>query len=707
MTRTLSRSRWAWAGVAGAVIAGLGSVASAQDDPIPPPVLPASLAEAPGRDEAIPPPVLRASLEEAPDRDEVIPPPVLPAEVEDAPARGLPDIDAMVPPLETDSTEGPRPNPLRRPVETPLRPEPPGPDPEPRPFPRFGRFLRWPFDPPNGYTGPSSILPRERQSSDDFIPIEDRWRIGFPFWDRYDRGNRLDDDYPYEPGRLIDPFNQNVFKGDYPIIGQHTFLDVTGISNSLFEGRQIPTPASDGFESTARPFEENFFGRPNQFLLQQNFFLVVDLFHGDAGFKPADWRIHITPAFNVNTLAVEELGVVSPNVLAGTQRTREWWTLQEWFGEYKISDTSPYYDFLSIRAGSQPFISDFRGFLFADTNRGVRLFGNRNNNRDQYNLAYFRQLEKDTNSGLNSFNDRDQNLIFANYYRQDFIFPGYQIQFSLNYDNDQPSTKYDKNRFLVRPDPVGIHQPHEINVGYFGFAGDGHIGRYNLTHQFYWAFGRDDNNPIANRAQTINAQFFAIEGSYDRDWARFRTSFLWSSGDHNVNNATATGFDTILDNPNFAGGQFSYFQRQNIPLFGVNLTQRNSLVPDLRSSKIQGQANFVNPGLLLGNLGVDFDLTPKLRMINNANLLWFDQTNVLEQFLFDGHIHRFIGADLSTGFEYRPLVSENLVIMAGVATLIQGEGFRNLYNNVSTGFGNGPNRVDPWVQGFINMILAF
>jgi hypothetical protein len=96
-----------------------------------------------------------------------------------------------------------------------------------------------------------------------------------------------------------------------------------------------------------------------------------------------------------------------------------------------------------------------------------------------------------------------------------------------------------------------------------------------------------------------------------------------------------------LDNPNFAGGQFSFWQRQAIKLFGVNLVNANSFIPDLRSSKFEGQSNFVNPGLILFNVGVDFELTPKLRMINNLNFMWFDETTILEQFTFDGHIVRF------------------------------------------------------------------
>src|SRR5207248_10537026 len=100
-------------------------------------------------------------------------------------------------------------------------------------------------------------------------------------------------------------------------------------------------------------------------------------------------------------------------------------------------------DFVSVRAGSQPFTSDFRGFIFSDTNAGVRLFGTAFGNRDQFNLAVFRQLEKDTNSGLNSFEFRDQTVVALNYYRQDLVFPGYTGQLSLLYNNDGPDFLYD------------------------------------------------------------------------------------------------------------------------------------------------------------------------------------------------------------------------------------------------------------------------
>jgi hypothetical protein len=587
-------------------------------------------------------------------------------------AAALAFVAGLTPAQEPKPAE-PRP-PVLRPPDQPAE-EPPRPAPEAPVVPPV-------VDPPLGFAGPSGILPTSLDDPDGhFAPVEDRWRVGFPDWDRYGQGHPPLNEYPYTIGRILNPYNQNVLKGDYPIIGQNTFLNITALNQLQVEVREVPTPAT-AFESTQRPFEANFFGRPDQFVLDDNVVLSFDLFHGDAAFKPVDWRVRLTPVFNVNYLSVDELGIVNPDVREGTTRGRTFFALQEWFGEVKLADLGPDYDFVSLRVGSQPFTSDFRGFLFSDTNRAARLFGTLFSNRDQFNLVAFWQLEKDTNSELNTFHDRKQQVLIANYYSQDFLVPGYTAQVSLHYDRDQPSFRFDANKFLVRPDPVGVFQPHEVNVYYLGWAGNGHIGRLNLTHQLYWALGHDSLNPLANQPQSINAQMVAAELSYDRDWVRFKTGFLWASGDENIDNSHATGFDTILDNPQFAGGPFGFWQRQPIKLFGVNLTQRESLVADLRSSKIDGQANFVNPGLLLYNVGVETDLTPKLRMVQNVNLLWFDEVAVLKQFTFQETIHRHIGTDLSVGFEYRPLLSNNIILLCGVSGLLPGQGFKDLYNNL-------------------------
>src|SRR5688572_4175681 len=60
--------------------------------------------------------------------------------------------------------------------------------------------LLWPVDPPLGYSGPSGIVPREPQVSSHFVPMEDRWRIGFPEWDRHGQPLEPTTDVPYAAG---------------------------------------------------------------------------------------------------------------------------------------------------------------------------------------------------------------------------------------------------------------------------------------------------------------------------------------------------------------------------------------------------------------------------------------------------------------------------------------------------------------------------
>jgi Carboxypeptidase regulatory-like domain len=508
-----------------------------------------------------------------------------------------------------------------------------------------------------------------------FLSMPDRWNIAMPDWDRYGRGG----EYPYvRTSHWWDPFDRNRLKGDQPVIGQQTFLNVTAISDTLVEERRVPETSN---VSSARPGSSEFFGKGEQFALSQTFQFSFDLFHGDASFRPVDWRVRVTPAFNVNYLNVREVGIVNVDVRSGTMRLDGHAGIQEAFVEYKIRDLSPNYDFLSVRAGIQGFSSDFRGFVFVDEQPGVRFFGNLHSDRWEYNAAYFNLLEKNTNSGLNTFERRNQQVLIANFYVQDFVKPGYTAEFSIHYNKDDPGVHYDDNGFLVRPAPIGVFQPHEVRVAYLGWTGNGHFGRVNVNHAFYEALGTDSLNPIAGRPVTINAQMAAAEVSIDRDWARYKLSAFFASGDGNPRDGRATGFDTIVDEPAFAGGMFSFWNREQIrlPGAGVALTGPNSLLPSLRTSKEEGQANFVNPGIFIVNAGADFDLTPKLKSFVNVNYLRFERSAPIELLLFESPIHNTIGLDYSLGFEYRPPLSENISITGGAAALSPGQGFRDLY----------------------------
>ena len=82
---------------------------------------------------------------------------------------------------------------------------------------------------PLGYAPSLAPTPKLRRDM-DFLPVPDRWRIGFPTWDRYPPSKP--GEYPYRLGHWWDPYDQNLLKGDYPIWGQHTFLDLTAVSDT-------------------------------------------------------------------------------------------------------------------------------------------------------------------------------------------------------------------------------------------------------------------------------------------------------------------------------------------------------------------------------------------------------------------------------------------------------------------------------------------
>lgn len=235
----------------------------------------------------------------------------------------------------------------------------------------------------------------------------------------------------------------------------------------------------------------------------------------------------------------------------------------------------------------------------------------------------------------------------------------------------------------------GVPLPHTIRSYYAGWTGNGHIKGVNVSNAFYQALGTDSFNAIAGRPVNINAQMGALELSKDRDWLRFRVSLFWASGDRQSRvgqtrqSSTASGFDSILDDTQFAGGPFSFWDREGIRLTstGVALVTPFSLLPDLRSNKEEGQSNFVNPGVRIYNAGIDADLTPKLRGFVNVSYLQFDRMESLTYLLFQSEVHRGIGTDTGLGVSYRPPLTENMVLTAGVSSLAPDLGLRNIYNS--------------------------
>ena len=231
-----------------------------------------------------------------------------------------------------------------------------------------------------------------------------------------------------------------------------------------------------------------------------------------------------------------------PRLERHTTRHKDWYALQEAFGEIHIRDLSNNYDFISSRFGIQPFVSDFRGFIFNDSNLGARIFGNYDNNRWQYNVAAFDMLEKDTYSDLNKFDTTrsaglDRECFPAGFFRER-LHRAAELSCELRWRRVATTTRTISSLGRRRSASV---RDHYVQAYYLGWTGDGHIGRLNITHAFYQAFGEDSFNGIAGRRVDINAQMAALELSIDKDWLRFKLSGFYASGDDDPKDGEATG----------------------------------------------------------------------------------------------------------------------------------------------------------------------
>ena len=527
----------------------------------------------------------------------------------------------------------------------------------------------------------------------DHIPVPDRWRLIESL------GVVREND--------LDPYNQNTLKGDRPICvgeerprspgcrlyralglhGDDWFFVASAVSDTVIEPRTFPIPV--GVQTTRRPGSLDVFGRSESLVLAQTFIVGAALIQGNTAFIPPHREYRVTLAVQANYVDVPERRVLFVEPSRGTNRFDYAIGVQELFVDDHIRNVSDRFDFDSIRIGIQPFQFDFRGFLFNDQQLGVRLFGNRDNNRFQYNLAAVWRLEKDTNSGLNNILQmpRSDWILHANLFRQDFPFVGMTSQASVtvNVNRERGDVEVDDNGFPVRPALIGNLRGRNYEVAYLGYAVDGRIGRINLSAQLYGAFGWDRQSVFTGETANIRGFFAAAEPSYDFNWVRLRGAALFASGDGDPFDGTQSGFDAIFENPIFAGADTSYWIRQSIPFAGggraIGLSGRNAILNSLRSSKEQGQSNFVNPGTILLGVGADFDITPQIRLTANVNHLWFARTGTLEALRMQGTIRNDIGWDVSAAAIWRPQMTQNIVFRASVAALQSGTGFRDLFEN--------------------------
>jgi len=523
------------------------------------------------------------------------------------------------------------------------------------------------------------------------VPVAQAWDSGFP-------------DLAPAPTRKPTPA-RGPLRAGVPLLGSNVFLSLSGVLDAPAEMRTLPVASG---MVTAEPDGAEYFGRGDEVFTLPRAALSAELFQKGGAARPRAWAFKATVVYATSYLRTRENGLVGADPRLGTTRDRQRVALEEAFGEVELLRLGAS-GFLSLRAGLQPFLSDPRGLVFADTNLGARLFGQTPDGRLRFNLAWFDLLEKDTYTGLNTFRDRQQRVMAAEVSIPDVFVPGYTVSVSLLRNEDRASAEphYDRAGRLVRPARVGTLRLHDLDVNYVGIVGQGRWGPLDVSHATYAAFGSEEHNPIAGRRKEVVATLFAVEASLPRGRARYRLGTLISTGEDEVSDTRAAGFDAIVDGSDFAGGPFSYWSRTGLalPQTGVQLKGPASLIPNLRSSRLEGQANFVNPGLILVNVGTEVRITPRLTGVANGNYLWFHNTDSLEQLLFQNSIDTSIGLDLGAGVVYRK-AGGGLVVAGGLTALLPTIGFDDVFRSFChvPGCGHGRKKL---YNAFLELRVAY
>jgi len=387
----------------------------------------------------------------------------------------------------------------------------------------------------------------------------------------------------------------------------------------------------------------------------------IELFHGTTVFAPKDWAFRITPLYRFRCFDDN----------AQDNQCGSHFTLFEAFGEVKLFEIGDTFDPTSARLGIQVFNSDFFGFIFNDFAPGLRFFSEINRNQFKVNLAAFARLNKDTLTALNEwdsrelFDFREHEVAVLSLQWDDFLLPGFNIlpNIVLSYD-----------------DKLGKTQ----EAYYVGVTTNGRLGRFNVNSAFYYAFGTTADNTPNKQQQDISAAMAFAQVTYPIQFLNPRLAVLYATGDSSPNNKTANGFDGAFDNVNFGGGQFSYLFGEKIQLGKTVLFRGNSTFPSLRAANQTSQ--FVNPGVLIINPGIDVQLNATTILEANYNYVRFNQSEPLEALTKQARVRKEVGHEFNLGLTWRPFANEQVILFGGGGVLFPGDGIKDTFGTSSPVF---------------------
>jgi hypothetical protein len=486
---------------------------------------------------------------------------------------------------------------------------------------------------------------KESAPPEDIVLSPDRWRYFEP------EGLGIHARSP-----LYDPYPPNILKGDYPFFGDKTFFAATGTLDFFGDFKKNLDFFQEGRIRNIPYHETNLVG-------QITGALQLQVFHGDTVFKPTDWLIRVTPIFRWKC----------GDKNAIDQGCGDDWKLFETFAEVKLFEIGDTFDPTNLRVGLQGFNSDFFGLIYNDAQPGARLFSEISRNQFKVNFAFFERLNKEKLSALDEFKLRDHRVGVISLEWDDFILPGFNILPNFVISNDRAP---------------GVAAGGQLNAYYVGFTTNGRIGRVNVNSAFYYVTGTTAHNTPDKKSQHISAEFFFGQVTYPFAYVNPRFAFGWASGDGNPRDNVAHGFDSVFDNVAFGGGQFSYLFGEKIQLGATTVLRGNSIFPSLRGANATSQ--YVNPGVLAFNPGVDIAITPKLTAEANYNYVRFDNTaslTAIAKTKYPGrNVSEEIGHEFNAGLTWKPLLNEQLILFMGGAVLLPAGAIDDLFGDKKPAF---------------------
>ena len=319
----------------------------------------------------------------------------------------------------------------------------------------------------------------------------------------------------------------------------------------------------------------------------------------------------------------------------------------------------------------------------------MRLFGTRDNNRWQYNIAYFRRLEKDTNSGLNDLGAAPARRRRVRRQPVSAGLPGARVHLagdacSTTATARTTSAYYNQNDFIERPASLGREVPREYDVGLHRLQRRRPLRPAEPHDLGLLRDRRGDAGRVRRRRTSTSARCSPRPSCrWTSTGSAPRISLLYGSGDDDPFDDRATGFDAVFENPQFAGADTSYWIRQAVPLIGggrVALSGRNGVL--------------AQPALLEGRGAVELHQSghparrarrrhgraaDAARFAEREHAVLRRHRRCVEVARNQGPIDKHIGYDVSAALTWRPMMSQNIVLRASYATLLAGDGFDALF----------------------------